>query len=297
MSTMIAKPQGANLSVVVNEARGMAPRTRDPERVVQQVKAMVLKDPAVAVGCIYAVPIPSQDTAIRGPSVRLAEIIRYFWGGIWIEEIGVQEYRTHVEAKVMGVDVVTGNLTCAIAMSRIADDKGNPYSLTAVLNARMAALAKAKRNVILDLIPKNIVCDRIVNEIRGLLKKDRAQLTEKCKKVLEMLACQEKAPLGKVVESLEKRLGVKAKEPDSNEYSTDFMLTVIEYANALEDKFVEPGDDDAESGSDGNSQPDVPTGVSEDSVATDPLWAEPVQAQEQQTARQQTMKVRPLRRS
>jgi hypothetical protein len=295
MSMMIARPQGASISVVVNEVRNLAPRSRDTEQVVRQVIATVTKDLTVAVGCIYAVPI--QGGVIRGPSVRLAEIIRHFWGGIWIEEIGVQEYRTHVEAKVMGVDVVTGNLTCAIAMNRTVYDDGKPYPPWLVLNAKLSALSKAKRNVILDLIPKNIVCDRIVNEMRALLKKHRSDLTKQCERALNLLACQEKATIPKVVESLEKRLGVKAKEPDSNEYSTDFMLTVIEYANALEDKFVEPGDDDAESGSDGNSQPDVPTGVSEDSVATDPLWAEPVQAQEQQTARQQTMKVRPLRRS
>jgi len=295
MSTTIATLEGTGVSVVTNEARISAPRQRSPGAVVKRVWNSVKRDLKKTVGWIYSVPCGG--SVIRGPSVRLAEVLRYYWGGIWIEEVYVKEYENYVEAKVVGVDVITGNLTSAIAVESILDGEGKRYEKPfLILNAKRSALAKAKRNVILDLVPRATVTDRIIRRIRAMQRKYAAKLKAKFYEKLDMLALQEKKPRAEVVTLLEKLFGVKAKEGDKDgDYSPDFMLTVLEYAGAIEDGFA-----NATEGQTPASPPESETVSTSSQPALSAPTTEPETGQlwghQQVSNEPRPMKVRPLRR-
>jgi hypothetical protein len=284
----IVQADFSRLSVVVSEARRNLPRHRDPAAVINSVLNYASKDREMAIGCIYS--IPRGDKTVRGPSVRLAEILRYFWGGIWLEEVDVIQYHDHVVAKVIGVDVLTGNLTSALVPEPITKNDVN-----GVVNAKRIALSKAKRNVILDLIPASLVFSRLVVQLRAKLLAQREDIEKEYKASISALSERFKMPVEALEVDLESKLNVPRYESKEDEkkkrLSTDFMLTVIEYMNALQDSVVEyePGKEQTE------PQNQVQTNT-ENHVNTDAFTLQPEPVPEPQPHAEPAKKVRPIRR-
>jgi len=285
----------SRLSVVVSEARSNTPRNRNPEEVIKAVLKYADSDLHFAIGCIYA--IPRGGRVIRGPSVRLAELLRYVWGGIWLEAVDVVEHNDHVVAKVVGVDTVNGNLTCEIVPERIVYRDGRRYDVDGILNAKRAALAKAKRNVILDLIPANLVSNRIVVGLRARLTAKRREIETEYNEAIAELARKFRRSVDQLQSNLASQLNVQLYEdPTKNVLSTDFMLTVIEYANALQDLIisVEPSEQPSQQPH-LQHQIQAPTN-NENQLNTDAFILQPEPVPEPQPHVEPTKKVRPIRR-
>ena len=127
-------------------------------------------------------------------------------------------------------------------------------------------------------------------------RKYAAKLKAKFYEKLDMLALQEKKPRAEVVTLLEKLFGVKAKEGDKDgDYSPDFMLTVLEYAGAIEDGFA-----NATEGQTPASPPESETVSTSSQPALSAPTTEPETGQlwghQQVSNEPRPMKVRPLRR-
>jgi hypothetical protein len=286
----------SRLSVVVSEARSNTPRNRNPEEVIKAVLKYADSDLHFAIGCIYA--IPRGGRVIRGPSVRLAELLRYVWGGIWLEAVDVVEHNDHVVAKVVGVDTVNGNLTCEIVPERIVHRDGRRYDVDGILNAKRAALAKAKRNVILDLIPANLVSNRIVVGLRARLTAKRREIETEYNEAIAELARKFRRSVDQLQSNLASQLNVQLYEdPTKNVLSTDFMLTVIEYANALQDLIisVEPSEQPGQQQQQPQPQIQAPT-IDDNHVNTDAFILQPEPVPEPQPHMEPQKKVRPIRR-
>jgi hypothetical protein len=285
----------SRLSVVVSEARSNTPRHRNPEEVIKAVLKYADSDLHFAIGCIYA--IPRGGKVIRGPSVRLAELLRYVWGGIWLEAVDVVEHNDHVVAKVVGVDTVNGNLTCEIVPERIVYRDGRRYDVDGILNAKRAALAKAKRNVILDLIPANLVSSRIVVGLRARLTAKRREIETEYNEAIAELARKFRRSVDQLQSNLASQLNVQPYEDQTkNVLSTDFMLTVIEYANALQDLIisVEPSEQPSQQP---QPQPQIQAATSSDNqVNTDVFILQQEPVPEAQPHVEPAKKVRPIRR-
>jgi hypothetical protein len=285
----------SRLSVVISEAKSTVPRRRDPEWVVNEVLKYPDKDLKFAVGFIYAVPRAGK--IIRGPSVRLAELLRYLWGGIWLEAVDVIEHGDYVVAKVVGVDVLNGNLSCEIVPERIVDRHGRRYDVDGILNAKRSALAKAKRNVVLDLIPSNLVSDRIEVQLRAKLASKRPEIEREYREALDVLARKFNKTHAVIQNDMADKLNMRPYEDSNNTVlSTDFMLTVIEYRNALQDLVVsaEPHEHAREQ-QHPQSQIQAPTN-SQDQLNTDAFILQPEPVTEPQPHTEPAKKVRPIRR-
>jgi hypothetical protein len=285
----------SRLSVVISEAKSTVPRRRDPEWVVNEVLKYPDKDLKFSVGFIYAVPRAGK--IIRGPSVRLAELLRYLWGGIWLEAVDVIEHGDYVVAKVVGVDVLNGNLSCEIVPERIVDRHGRRYDVDGILNAKRAALAKAKRNVVLDLIPSNLVSDRIEVQLRAKLVSKRPEIEREYREALDVLARKFNKTHAAIQNDMADKLNMRPYEDANNTVlSTDFMLTVIEYRNALQDLVVsaEPHEH-AKEQQQTQSQIQAPTN-NENQLNTDAFILQPEPVPEPQPHAEPTKKVRPIRR-
>jgi hypothetical protein len=285
----------SRLSVVISEAKSTVPRRRDPEWVVNEVLKYPDKDLTFAVGFIYAVPRAGK--IIRGPSVRLAELLRYLWGGIWLEAVDVIEHGDFVVAKVVGVDVLNGNLSCEIVPERIVDRHGRRYDVDGILNAKRSALAKAKRNVVLDLIPSNLVSDRIEVQLRAKLVSKRPEIEREYREALDVLARKFNKTHAVIQNDMADKLNMRPYEDANNTVlSTDFMLTVIEYRNALQDLVVsaEPHEQVKEQQ---QPQPQIQApSNNENQLNTDAFILQPEPVPEPQPHAEPQKKVRPIRR-
>ena len=134
-------------------ARAM-PRTIT--RVLDNILSLVTLDEETAEECIYA--LPRDGKAIRGPSIRLAEILHSQWGNcrVGTRVVHVDRFEKYVEAEGVWYDMETGSVTTARVRRRISDRKGKLLNEDMIIVTGNAACAIAKRNAILAGVPKPV---------------------------------------------------------------------------------------------------------------------------------------------
>lgn len=134
-------------------ARAM-PRTIT--RVLDNILSLVTLDEETAEECIYA--LPRAGKAIRGPSIRLAEILHSQWGNcrVGTRVVHVDRFEKYVEAEGVWYDMETGSVTTARVRRRISDRKGKLLNEDMIIVTGNAACAIAKRNAILAGVPKPV---------------------------------------------------------------------------------------------------------------------------------------------
>lgn len=120
----------------------------------KQSVARVIADPIVAAGCGYLVP---RGKGIRGPSVRLAEIMAAQYGNLSVAtrtiEIGERSVRIQAVAK----DFETNYQTSMEVERSIMTNQGKRYDDTMIQTTVMAAQAIGYRNVVFKTIPREYV--------------------------------------------------------------------------------------------------------------------------------------------
>lgn len=134
-------------------ARSM-PRTIT--RVLDNILSLVTLDEETAEECIYA--LPRAGKAIRGPSIRLAEIVHSQWGNarVGTRVVHVDRFEKYVEAEGVWYDMESGSVTTARVRRRISDRKGKLLNEDMIIVTGNAACAIAKRNAILAGVPKPV---------------------------------------------------------------------------------------------------------------------------------------------
>jgi len=111
----------------------------------------------VASECIYALPRKDADgktKMIRGPSIRLAEILHSTYNNCTVEVRGVGEDGTYVTARAVFTDLQRNVHTAVESQRRIVDKRGRKYSVDMVGTTANAAASIARRNAILAGIPQ-----------------------------------------------------------------------------------------------------------------------------------------------
>lgn len=154
-------PDASNLSVLVRAEIDSAIATarqypRQIRTAINNIEQLATMDEATAEGCIYA--LNRSGKAIRGPSIRLAEIIAQQWGNCRVDARVIQVDRVNkmIVAEATFHDLETNSATKATIQRRISNARGQIYSDDMIVITGNAACSIARRNAILAGVPKGV---------------------------------------------------------------------------------------------------------------------------------------------
>lgn len=146
---------------------------RSIKRVVDNIITLATLDDETAGECIYA--LPRGNKPIRGPSVRLAEIIGSQWGNcrVGARVVHVDKIEKYVEAEGVFHDLETNAAWTSRVRRSIVDKKGRVYNDDMINVTSNAACSIAKRNAILQGVPKaawRVAFERVEQVLAGDVK-------------------------------------------------------------------------------------------------------------------------------
>jgi hypothetical protein len=151
-------------------------RPRDPRQFRDSVQAIALMNEEAAADCHYALPARKEDgEPIEGPSIRFAEILAYAWGNCRVGARVIDEATDHVTAQGIFSDVEKNTVSTFEVRRRITDRRGRRYSLDMINVTANAACSIARRNAILQAIPKPLWAD-LYEEAREMAAGSAAEL-------------------------------------------------------------------------------------------------------------------------
>jgi len=155
---------GENASLAVSLARAEVDQQiataralpRNLSRVVKNILTLATMDERSAEECIYA--LPRGGKPIKGPSIRLAEIINSQWGNcrVGARVVHVDRFEKYIEAEGVFHDLETNTATTARVRRRISDKNGKVLNEDMIVVTGNAACSIAKRNAILGGVPKAV---------------------------------------------------------------------------------------------------------------------------------------------
>lgn len=146
---------------------------RSVDRAVKNIMSLATLDELTAEECVYA--LPRGGKPIKGPSVRLAEIIQSQWGNCraGARVVHVDRIERYVEAEGVFHDLETNSATTARVRRRISDKNGKLFNEDMIVVTGNAACSIAKRNAVLGGVPKAVwrkAYDAVEHVIAGDVK-------------------------------------------------------------------------------------------------------------------------------
>lgn len=156
--------QGGNQSLAVSIAKAEVDQQittahaypRSVDLAVKNILTLATLDEETAAECVYA--LPRGGKPIKGPSIRLAEIIQSQWGNnrVGTRVVHVDRIEKYIEAEGVFHDLETNAATTARVRRRISDKHGKLLSDDMIIVTGNAAASIAKRNAILGGVPKAV---------------------------------------------------------------------------------------------------------------------------------------------
>lgn len=160
---------------------------RSIQRSIDAIYTLATLDEASAQECVYA--LPRGGKPIRGPSIRLAEIISSQWGNcrVGARVVHVDRIEKYVEAEGIFHDLESNTATTARVRRRLSDKNGKLLSEDMIVVTGNAACAIAKRNAILAGVPKG-VWRRAYSAVEGVIAGDVTTLVERRDRTMKAFA-------------------------------------------------------------------------------------------------------------
>lgn len=160
---------------------------RSITRSVENIVGLATLDEESAEECIYA--LPRAGKAIKGPSIRLAEIIQSCWGNCrsGTRVVHVDRFEKYVEAEGIFHDLETNSSSTSRVRRRISDKRGKLLTEDMIIVTGNAACAIAKRNAILAGVPK-AVWRKAYNEVERVIAGDVQTLVARRDRALAKFA-------------------------------------------------------------------------------------------------------------
>lgn len=178
-SKLVSEMMRAEISQQVATARQYP---RSVKRARDNIISLSTLDEEAAQEAIYA--LPRGNKPIRGPSIRLAEIVQQQWGNnrCAARIIQVDKENKVVIAEGVFHDLETNAAVKATVQRRIVDSKGRLYNDDMIIMTGNAACSIARRNAIFAGIPKAVwrsayeACEKVIKgDIKTLSeRRDRA---------------------------------------------------------------------------------------------------------------------------
>lgn len=148
---------------------------RNIRRAVDNAITVATMDRDTAESCTYM--LPRSEKQISGKSVHLARIIAQTWGNMRLESKVIAIEEKQVVAQAIGVDLET-NLGIKVEVrKRITDKHNRRFSEDMIAVTCAAASATAFRNVVYNVVPKNIT-DKVYDAAMSFLTGDLSDATK-----------------------------------------------------------------------------------------------------------------------
>jgi hypothetical protein len=164
------------------------------QQFVEYAIDLATMDESTAQSCFYCLPRKEKDGSkkeIRGPSIRLAEIVANAWGNIHAATRIIENDGRHITAEGVAWDLQSNvKITMQNKVSIRFGEKDGKGGYTA--NADMqtvlsnAASAKALRNAIFKVVPKALV-DRVLERAMSFAVGDQKTVSSKVAEVIDKL--------------------------------------------------------------------------------------------------------------
>ena len=176
--------QQAELNQAVTTAKAFP---RSISRAVNNILDLATLDEESAAECVYA--LPRGGKAIKGPSVRFAEIVASQWGNCHTGSrvIAVDKFDKVVIAEGVFLDLETGMKRTAQIRRRIVDSQGRLYKDDMIVVTGNAAASIAMREAILKGIPK-AVWRKAYAQCESVIAGDIKTLAERREKAIKIFA-------------------------------------------------------------------------------------------------------------
>jgi hypothetical protein len=175
---------------------------RSLSRAVEHILTLATLDETAANECIYA--LKRDNKLIKGPSIRLAEIIASQWGNcrVGARVVHVDRFEKFVEAEGIFHDLETNMATTARIRRRISTKSGGTFSEDMIVVTGNAACAIAKRNAILGGVPRG-VWRKAYDAVEHVISGDVKTLVSRRRSAIATLAAEFKITADRIFEALE----------------------------------------------------------------------------------------------
>ena len=144
---------------------------------------------------------PTGGGVVRGVSVRMAEVLMLCWPNLEVEVEEPVIGDTFVTCRAYAWDLETNTRQSAMAMQSILDKGGRRYRPDIIVNNALGCAAKARRNAILQAIPKSFVAD-LMNVARDVRDANAPPLEEQRKAMIEFFARNHRVQLDQILAAL-----------------------------------------------------------------------------------------------
>lgn len=183
-----AHKQGTLVRIEIDSAIATARQyPRSVKRAIDNILSLATLDEQTATECIYA--LPRAGKPIRGPSIRLADIISSQWGNCRDRAQVVQIDRANKVIVAEGAyhDLETNRGTSATVQRRISNKDGKLFNDDMIVVTGNAACSIARRNAILAGVPRG-VWRKAVEACEQIIRGDAQTLVERRDKAIAALA-------------------------------------------------------------------------------------------------------------
>jgi len=213
---------------------------RSVDSCMKEAKTLATKNEDVAASCFYS--LPRGGNTIKGPSIRLAEIMLYSWGNLRADSQIVEESHEEIVAQASAVDLEKNIAVRKQATQSIIKSNGDRYSGDMIKNTKNAAMSIALRNAVFSVIPQTYV-DEIFKKAQKASIGEGKTMDERRESCLEYFSEQDVSP--RQVFDL---LGVNGKEDIDEENLIDLrgLVTAIEDNQYTVDEVFGDTESDAE---------------------------------------------------
>jgi hypothetical protein len=181
---------------------------RSISRAVEHILELATLDEQAAAECIFALPRGKDESGrariIKGPSIRLAEIVANQWGNCRVGSrvVVVDRFEKFIEAEGVFHDLETNMATTVRIRRGIVDKNGKLYREDMIVMAGNAACAIAKRNAVLQAVPRG-VWRKAYSAVEAVIAGDVKTLVSRRRSALATLAAEYKISADRVFAALE----------------------------------------------------------------------------------------------
>lgn len=187
MSELIVQDNGviarAEIDVMINTAKAYP---RDVKKSVEYAEQLATMDEETAQSCFYCLPRKDKEgnrKEIRGPSVRLAEIIASSWGNLHASTRIVENDGRNITTEGVAWDLQTNvKISMQNKVSIIFGEKNGKggYQANSDMQTLLtnASSAKALRNAIFKVVPKALV-NRVLEKAMNFSIGDQKSMNSK----------------------------------------------------------------------------------------------------------------------
>lgn len=209
---------------------------RDLKSVLNEIETIASMDEETAISCFYTLRRGNGSPTI-GVSIRMAEIIASCWGNISVAGRIVADDGKMITAQGVCIDFQSNNRQSVEVKRRVTDKYGKRFSDDMVTVTCNAAIAIAKRNAIMSVIPRALT-KKIVENVKQV---SLGQAMDMDTKKTNCLAYYSK--LGVSKEMICFYLGINSEADLTVEHINELRALIEELKNGgvnVNDLFIQP---------------------------------------------------------